>query len=109
VRTRGSGKAQLPAAGRPSEIVDGNAISPQTKREKTMRSTILTMLIVPLMATFTAQTVAAAEHHHARTKARAGAIEQFRNSNAYAAPAYIAAQPYWSGYDGAAGSGMAGH
>jgi hypothetical protein len=37
------------------------------------------------------------------------AIEQFRNSNAYAAPAYIAAQPYWSGYDGAAGSGMAGH
>jgi hypothetical protein len=74
-----------------------------------MRSTILTILVVPLLAGLTAQTVAAAEHHHARTKWRAVAVEQFRNSNAYAAPAYIAAQPYWSGYDGAAGSGMAGH
>jgi hypothetical protein len=75
----------------------------------TMRSTILTMLVVPLMATLAVQTAAAAERHHARTKTRAVAIEQFRNSNAYAAPAYIAAQPYWSGYDCAAGSGMAGH
>jgi hypothetical protein len=91
------------------EIVDGNAISPQTKREMTMRSAILTMLVVPLMAALASQTVAAAEHHHARTKASAAAIEQFRNSNAYAAPAYIAARPYSSGYDGAAGSGTAGH
>jgi hypothetical protein len=36
------------------------------------------------------------------------AIKQFRDSNAYVAPAPIAAQPYWSGYDGAAGSGTAG-
>jgi hypothetical protein len=75
----------------------------------TMRNTILSMLVVPLIAALTAQTAAASEHHHARTKGRAVAIKQFRDSNAYAAPADIAVQPYWSGYDGAAGSGMAGH
>jgi len=67
------------------------------------------MLVVPLIVALTAQSAAASERHHARTTARAVAIKQFRDSNAYAAPAYIAAQPYWSGYGGAAGSGMAGH
>jgi hypothetical protein len=38
------------------------------------------------------------------------AIKQFRNSNAYAAPSDIAAQPGWSSYDeGAMTSGIAGH
>ena len=57
----------------------------------------------------TAQQVVASEHHHARAKARAVAIKQFRNSNAYAVPTDIAVQPYWSGYDGALGAGVAGH
>jgi hypothetical protein len=73
-----------------------------------MRNTILSMLIVALAVVLTAQTAAASERHHARTRDRAVAIKQFRDSNAYVAPAPIAAQPYWSGYDGAAGSGTAG-
>jgi hypothetical protein len=50
-------------------------------------------------ATLIAATVqmAAASEHHAR-KARATASEQFRNSNAYDAPAYFAAQPDLSHY-----------
>jgi hypothetical protein len=73
-----------------------------------MRNTILSMLIVALAVVLAAQTAAASERHHARTRDRAVAIKQFRDSNAYVAPAPIAAQPYWSGYDGAAGSGTAG-
>jgi hypothetical protein len=58
----------------------------------------------------TAQAASAApEHHRARTNGRAVATEQFRNSNAYAAPDSFAVQPGFSSYDGAMGSGMAGH
>jgi hypothetical protein len=52
----------------------------------------------------------ASEHYHTRTKGRAVAIKQFRNSNAYAAPSNIAVQPGWSSLDeGAMTSGIAGH
>jgi hypothetical protein len=67
-----------------------------------MRKTILTMLVVPLIAASTAQGAAAAEHHHARAKSRAAAWAQMRNSNAYAAPGYPAGpdfkaeQSYWT-------------
>jgi hypothetical protein len=55
----------------------------------------------------TAQTAVASEHHHARKIDRATASEQFRNSNAYAAPAYVAVEPDWSRYTGI--SAPAGH
>jgi hypothetical protein len=77
--------------------------------EMTMRKKILTMLVVPLIAALTAQAAAASEHHHTRAKDRVAAWEQLRNSNAYAAPSNFAVQPGWSGYDGAMGSGIAGH
>jgi hypothetical protein len=77
--------------------------------EMTMRKKILTMLVVPLIAALTAQAAAATERHHTRTKERAVVSERIRNSNAYAAPGDIAVQPGWSGYDGAMGSGTAGH
>ena len=59
-----------------------------------MRKKILTMLVVPLIAALTAQAAAAAEHHHMRAKSRAAAWEQFRNSNAYAAPGYSAGSDF---------------
>jgi hypothetical protein len=85
---------------------------PATARlqEITMRNVILTMLIVPLIAALTAQRAVASEHHHTRTNDRTVAIKQIRNSNAYAAPSYIAVQPGWSSLDeGAMTSGIAGH
>jgi hypothetical protein len=63
-----------------------------------MRKTILTLLGVSLIAASTVQMAAAAEHHHARNTVRAPASEQFRNSNAYAAPMTV--QPDWSRYNG---------
>jgi len=52
----------------------------------------------------------ASEHHRARTKGRTVAIEQFRNSNAYAVPGDIAAQSDLSAYaESAMTSGTAGH
>jgi hypothetical protein len=87
-----------------------SAIFPRTKMEMTMRRKILTALAVSLIAALTAQAAAASEHHYTRTKSRAAATEQFRNSNAYAAPADIAVQPNWSTYsEGAMTSGLAGH
>jgi hypothetical protein len=75
-----------------------------------MRKTILTVVTVSAIAAFTAQAAAAASaYRRARANSRAVATEQFRNSNAYAAPGEFAVQPAWSGYDGAMGSGMAGH
>jgi hypothetical protein len=78
--------------------------------EMTVRKKILTVLVVPLIAAFTAQ-AAAAEHHRMRTKDRAVAIERFRNSNAYAAPrGYFAVRSYLRAEDEAAmTSGPAGH
>jgi len=78
------------------------------KMEMTMRRKILTVLVVPLMAALTAQAAAASEHHYTRTKDRAVACEQLRNSNAYAVP--DAEQSDWSSYaNGAMASGIAGH
>ena len=65
-----------------------------------MRKTILTILGASLIAALTVQVAAAAEHHHTQKAVRAPASAQFRNSNAYAAPAYDAAQPDWSRYNG---------
>ena len=65
-----------------------------------MRKTILTVVGLSLIAALTAQTADAAEHHRARKVAQAAASDQFRNSNAYAAPAQIAAEPDGSRYSG---------
>jgi hypothetical protein len=73
-----------------------------------MRKTILSVLGASAVAVLTAQTAVASEHHHARKTDRATASEQFRNSNAYAAPAYIAVEPDWSGYSGSGMSAPAG-
>jgi outer membrane biogenesis lipoprotein LolB len=70
----------------------------------TMRKTILSVLGASAVALLTAQTAIAAEQHHARKTDRATATEQFRNSNAYAAPANIAVQQDWSRYS--TGGGM---
>jgi hypothetical protein len=78
------------------------------QREITMRKTILTILGASLVAALTVQAAAAAGHHHNRRLERAPAGEQFRNSNAYAAPAYVAGQPDWSRYSGGM-SAPAGH
>jgi hypothetical protein len=76
-----------------------------------MRKTFLSLLVVPLMAALTAQAAATSEHHHMRTKGRAVASQQFRNSsNAYAAPDDIAVPSYRSNEaEGAMTSGIAGH
>jgi hypothetical protein len=72
------------------------ALCDNAKREITMRKTILTVLGASLIAASTMQVAAAAERHHVRKAVSA----QFRDSNAYAAPAYVAAQPDWSRYNG---------
>jgi uncharacterized protein (DUF3084 family) len=65
-----------------------------------MRKTILTILGASVLSALTVQTAVASEYHHARRIDRAPASEQFRSSNAYAAPAYAAVQPDWSRYSG---------
>jgi len=62
-----------------------------------MRKTILAVLGVSLIAALTAQAADAAEHHRARKIDRAPVSDQFRNSNAYAAPA---SEPDSSRYGG---------
>jgi hypothetical protein len=74
-----------------------------------MRKTIFTVVSASVIAALTAQAAAASEHHRTRTNGHAVATAQFRNANAYAAPSNFAVQPGWSGYDGAMGSGIAGH
>jgi hypothetical protein len=87
-----------------------SAIFQRTEMEMTMRKKILTALVASLIAALTAQAAAASEHRYTRTKSRAAATAQFRNSNAYAAPADIAVQPNWSNYsEGAMTSGLACH
>ncbi len=61
-----------------------------------MQTTFLKVLGATLIAATTFQVADATEHH--AHKARA--IEQFRNSNAYVAPGFIAAQPDSSHYSG---------
>jgi hypothetical protein len=77
--------------------------------EMTMRKKSLTLLVVPLVAALSAQAAVASERHHPRTKGRTMATDQFRNSNAFAAPGNIAAEPNLSTEDeGAMTSGIAG-
>jgi hypothetical protein len=83
--------------------------------EMTMRKNILTVFAVSLIATLAVQAAAASERHRVRTKASVEASERFRNSKAYFAPADYPVPgysvPWYSSnvYDGASGSGMAGH
>lgn len=70
-----------------------------------MRKAILTVLGASLMAVLTVQGAIAAERHHTQKAVHAPASTQFRNSNAYAAPAV---QPDWSRYNGGM-SAPAGH
>ena len=73
-----------------------------------MRTTILKALGATLIASMTVQ-MAAASEHRAR-KSHSPAMEQYRNSNAYAAPDNIAVRSYWSDEaNGAMTSGIAGH
>lgn len=73
-----------------------------------MQKATMAMLGGALMAVLTTQATMASERHHVRTTARAAASENFRNSRAYLAPDY-SVQSNGSGYDGALGSGIAGH
>jgi hypothetical protein len=70
------------------------------QKETAMRKTIFTVLGASLIAALTMQMSAAAEHHHIRKIGRAPASEQFQNSNAYVAPAYVAFQSDRSRYSG---------
>jgi hypothetical protein len=71
--------------------------------ETIMRQKTLTVLALILVSAI-AQAAAATEHHHARTKDRPAIREQWRNSNAYAAPGGASVQT-----EGAMTSGIAGH
>jgi hypothetical protein len=73
-----------------------------------MQKTIWTIAGAALIALSTVQLTAASEH---RTHHRSQASTQFRQSNAYAAPAFVAVQPAWSGYGYYSGgySAPAGH
>jgi hypothetical protein len=73
-----------------------------------MRKTILTILGSALLAAFTVQFAAAAEHHKSRKVHRAPApvSEDFRNSNDYWPAPYAA--PDWSRYQNGAESAPAG-
>jgi hypothetical protein len=74
-----------------------------------MQTTFFRVLGATLIAATTVQMAGAAEHH--ARKAHATAIQQFRDSNAYAAPRDTASQPsYLSNLaEGAQSSGPAGH
>jgi hypothetical protein len=78
--------------------------------EMTMRNLILRALLVLLIASLTAEAATASERYRVRVKARTVASEQWRNSNAYSAPAISWAPSYGSNLaEGAMTSGMAGH
>jgi hypothetical protein len=62
-----------------------------------MHKKILTIAGSALIVLSTVQFAAAASEQQTRTHHRAAANAQYRNSNAYAAPAYVAVQPEWSG------------
>jgi hypothetical protein len=75
-----------------------------------MRHAVLTMLAVSLIASLTAQTATASERRHARTNGRTATIQQFPNTNAYAAPNYSGVQRDGSNFsESAMTSGLAGH
>jgi hypothetical protein len=64
-----------------------------------MRKTILSILGASILAAATAQAATASERHHVRMTDRI-ATEQFRQSNANAAPAYIGVRPDYPSYGG---------
>ena len=74
-----------------------------------MKKTILTILGSALIAASVGQAASATEHGavHKAHRAPVAASEQFRNSNAYAAPS-ASAQPGWSRYENGAESAPAG-
>jgi hypothetical protein len=59
-----------------------------------MKKPILTIAGSALIALSAVQFAAASEHHQGRFHHSVAV----RDSNAYAPPAYVAAQPEWSGY-----------
>jgi hypothetical protein len=65
-----------------------------------MRKTILTILSASVIAALMVQTVCASEYRHTRKTDGAPASQPFRNTNAYAVPAYAALQHEWSHYNG---------
>jgi hypothetical protein len=73
-----------------------------------MQTTFFKILGATLIAATTVQMAGAAEHH--ACKARATAVQQFRNSNAYAAPDYTVSRPSYllNLAEGAQSSGPAG-
>jgi opacity protein-like surface antigen len=76
-----------------------------------MQKTILTIAGSALIALSTVQFASAAsERQQVRTHHRAAATAQYRNSNAYAPPAYVAApESYGNGYYSGGYSAPAGH
>jgi hypothetical protein len=73
-----------------------------------MQKTILTIAGSALIALSTVQ-LAAASEHQGRTHHRSQASVQFRRSNAYVAPAFVAVQPQGYGYYSGGYSAPAGH
>ena len=63
-----------------------------------MKKTILTVSASAVMVLFAVQFAAAAEHHAGKMHHRT--YTHFRDSNAYAPPAYAASQPDYSNYAG---------
>ena len=72
-----------------------------------MQTTFFKVLGATLIAATTIQMAGAAEHHE--RKAHATAIQQFRNSNAYAAPGDTAPSYLSNLAESAQTSGPAGH
>jgi hypothetical protein len=93
----------LPNPGYFQAMQDARQNAPRrcAKEETTMRKTILTMIAASLIAASSVPAATASERHHTGKADRAVTNEQFRNSNAFAAPAHVAVQPDWSRYNGA--------
>lgn len=72
-----------------------------------MTKTILTLAGSALIALSAVQLAAASEHHSGKVHHRT--VTEFRNSNAYAAPAPAAIQPAWSYRYSGGYSDLAGH
>jgi hypothetical protein len=72
------------------------------KKETTMSQKLLAVVVLILVSA--AAQAAPAKHRHVRTTDRVTGYEQWRNSNAYAAPSDSSALS-----DGAMASGIAGH
>jgi len=92
-----------------SEVQGGEPVLRLIKGEQKMKKTILTIAGSALIALSTVQLAAAASERQNRVHNRSSAaVTQFRNSNAYAEPAYGAAQPEAYRYSGGI-SAPAGH